>query len=127
MAVTENKINAVETGIAVHRSADRGHGMAVDQQAAAEPVNALVEQLPECGVVGDVKAFDGRFGDRERQLAGINIFAAGNHLGDGAEPGTNPGRTGIDVVGQGAVKHFRIQFEGLAVGVDIGARKMRQQ
>ncbi len=56
------------------------------------------------------------------QLAPIDRDAARNLPGDRAEADGDPVRPAVDIAGQGLGEHFGIEFEGLAIRIDIGAR-----
>ena len=54
----------------------------------------------------------------------VDFLGFGDHAGDRAEAAGDPDRAGVDVVGQGIGEHDRVELIGLAVDVEIGARKV---
>ena len=101
--------------------------MAVDQQAVAESRAGLLDQFLQRPVIGPVEGVDalGRIGEAELVL--VDFLAVGDHPGDGAKPGGDPGGVGIDVGRQRVLEHLRVELERLPVGVEIGAGEERAQ
>ena len=60
-------------------------------------------------------------------LPRVDLLAVGDDARDGAEPGADARRAGVDVAGQRVVEHGRVELVGLAVGVDEGAREEARQ
>ena len=125
MAIPEHEIDTRAPGIALHRPAHGRHGMAIDQQAAAEARAGRGQYLAQRIVIGPVVGIDAPFRVVEAQRAGIDLFAVGDYLGDRAEPCRHARRAGVDERRQLVLEHRGIQLERLAIGVDKGARKAR--
>ena len=60
----------------------------------------------------------------EGQRLVVDLLGLADHARDRAEPAGDPDRAGVDKVGQGVCEHHRIELIGLAVDVEIGARKV---
>ena len=114
-------------GSELGRQLPRRHRMAIDQQAAAEPLLGRLQQPLQGLVVGPVKGLDAAKGVFEPERFVIDVLAVGDHPGDGAEPGGDPRRAGVDVIGQRVGEHRRVELESLAVGVYVGAGKAGAQ
>ena len=76
-------------------------------------------------MIGPVVGLDPAQGVVEVQLVLIDLGAGADQLGDRPQPGGDPRRAGVDVVGQGLREHPRVELERLAVGIDVGAREQR--
>ena len=63
------------------------------------------------------------FGIGERLT--VDFSGVGDHAGDGAEPACDAQRARVDMRRQRIGEHGRIKFIRFAVGVEIGAGKMR--
>ena len=99
--------------------------MAVEQHGEAERRLGRANERAERRVIGLVVALDARHGVGEAQLAAIDLGAVGDDAGDRAKPAAHPGRMGVDVGRQRVLEHRRVELVGLAVDVDVGARKQR--
>ena len=108
----------------VARDTDRGHRMAIHQDHGAEPLMRLVDQPAQRAVIRLVQRLDPRQPVIDRQPFAIDLLAVTDHARDGAETAGHPHRAGIGETRQAARKHPGIEFVGLAVDVDIGARKV---
>ncbi len=98
--------------------------MAVDQHGGAEIAVQPGKKPPQRPVIGLVEAFDA--GERviDRNAAVVDFLGVANHPGHRAEAAGDPHRTGIGEGRQAAVEHARVELIGLAVHIDIAARKM---
>ena len=105
----------------------RRHGMAVDQQTAAEAVLRFADQLGQRIMVRLPAVPHPRLSLRKAQLAAVDRLAGGHDPGDGAEAGADARAGGVHPVRQGVGKHRRVQLPRLAVGVAVGAGKLRAQ
>ncbi len=65
------------------------HGMAIDQQAEAEPRPRLGDQAGECGVIRLPARADARLGLGEGKPAAIHRLPARDDARDGAEAGAD--------------------------------------
>ena len=90
MTVPQHDIGVAEAGVGAGQR-HRGHGMAVDDEAAAEAVDGLVNQALQGGMIGFVMGFDTPDGFFKIERATIDFSAAGDDLGDRAEPGPDTG------------------------------------
>jgi hypothetical protein len=99
--------------------------MAVDQHRVAELLMGAAEQRLQRLVVRLVDRVDPaeRLGDG--QPAGIDVEPLADHLGDRAETAGNARRPDVCERGHRVREHARIEFPGLAIDVEIGARKIR--
>ena len=101
--------------------------MAINHKIAAKGLSGLVEQFAEFSVIGPVisiNAFGSLF---EAQFAAIDFMSGTYQPRNCAEPSMNTARLGIGVIGQGVLKHHRVELEGFAVWINIGTRKQRAQ
>ena len=101
--------------------------MAIDQQTPPEPLLGRLQQPLKRLVIGPVKGLDAAKGVFEPERSVIDVLAVGDHPGDGAEPGGDPGRAGVDVIRQRIGEHRRVELESFAVGVHVGAGKAGAQ
>ena len=120
MAIAEHDIGAV---LAVERARRRGHRMTIDQEIPAERRLGLVEEMPQRVMIGVIERLDAPARLGKAQLAGIDLLAAGDDPGDRAEAHAHPRRADIDKTRQQIREHRRIEFPGLAVGVEVGPRE----
>ena len=97
--------------------------MAVDQQIPAERRLGLVDQTAQRVMIGVIERIDPPPRLGKAQLPGIDLLAAGDHPGNRAEPHAHPGGTRVDEGRQRVREHRRIEFPGLAVDVEVGARE----
>ena len=74
-------------------------------------------------MIGLVELIDAQQRIGEAQLARIDVFAGRDDARDGAEPDLDARRAAVDIVGQRILEHRRVELEGLAVRVEIGARE----
>ena len=101
--------------------------MTIDQQIAAEQCLGFLDQPAQDLMIRMIKAFDAPARLCKAELAGIDLLAIGDDPGDGAQTHAHPRRPGVDEFRQRVGKHRRIELIGLAVDVEIGARKPRRQ
>ena len=99
--------------------------MTIDQDRGSEIALDAREQAPQGAVVGLVQPFDAPDRVVDRDALAVDFLGVADHAGDGAEAARHPHRTGVGERGQAALEHARIELVGLAVDVDIAARKMR--
>ena len=78
-------------------------------------------------MIGFVIGLDACLGIGKIHFVAVDLRAIGDHPGNGTKAGTHPVGAGLHMCRQGIVKHLRIEFIGLTVGVDIGARKERME
>ena len=97
--------------------------MAIDQQTAAKPRFGFVDKPPQCPVIRAMEAVDAALGLGEGQLAGVDFLAARDDAGNRAEPRAYPRRGPVDKGRQCVGEHRGVELIGLAVDVEISARK----
>ena len=97
--------------------------MAVDQKRPAElPVGAL-DQRFEPGVIRAVQRRDPRQPFVDRQQLFVDRLRIADHARNRAQPDGDAQRPGVGEIGQRTLEDLRIEFVGLAIDVEIGARK----
>ena len=76
-------------------------------------------------VEGPVQPLDALESGADRQSLAVDFLGIGDDAGDGAEAAHHPGRLGIGEGRQPALEQLGIELVGLAIDVEIGARKAR--
>ena len=98
--------------------------MAIHHHHGAERLMRLVDQPPQRAVIGLVERLDPRQRVVDGKALAIDLLSVADHARDGAEPAGHPHRSRIGETRQAACEHARIEFVGLPVHVDIGAREI---
>src|ERR1700675_1519864 len=98
--------------------------MAIPQDHGAERLMPLVDQPPQCAMVGLVERLDPSQRLVDIEPLAIDLLAVANHARNGAETPRPPPRTGIGEPWQPPGEHPPIELIGLAVDVDKRARKI---
>ena len=101
--------------------------MRVDEDAGAEHALRALNKAAQAGMVGPVQPVDAGEPFLDRNPAEIDLLPVADDPGDGAEPAGHTHRAGIGEGWHAALEHARIEFVGLAVDVEIGARKLGNQ
>ena len=114
----------VEGGIARE---DRRHGMAVDQQGRAEPPSRAGDQRLQGGVIGLVESLDAPQSLGRLEFARINLVRVGDDPAGSSESRRDAERSRVGEIWKRVLEHARIEFVGLAVQIEIGARKSGAQ
>ena len=98
--------------------------MAIHHDHGAERLMRLIDQPPQRAVIGLVQGLDPRQRVVDREPLAIDFLAVADHARDGAETAGDPHRARVGEARQSPCEHPGIELVGLAVDVDIGARKV---
>src|SRR6202011_633890 len=90
----------------------------------SERLMPLVDQPPQRAVIGLVERLDPRQRVVDGKPLTIDLLSVADHARDGAETAGHPHRSRIGEARQAPREHARIEFVGLPVDVDIGAREV---
>ena len=101
--------------------------MAVEQHREPEPSARALDQGLQLRMIGPVQRLDPTKAVRDRDRLFVDRLGVADHAGNRAEPDRDPQRAGVGELGQAAVENLRVEFVGLAVHIEIGARKERAQ
>ena len=93
----------------------------------AEGGDRIAQQALQRRVIGQVDALDPHAGVVEGQPLAIDRLVLGDDAGQRAEAGGDARAGGVEAIRQRLDEHLRVEFPGLAVDVEIGAREMRAQ
>ena len=99
--------------------------MTIDQDRKTENAERVGHQLAEDAMIRLVDAIDTRKPLLDRKWACIDLLAFRHDAGNRAETSGDANRARIDVTGEGAAKHLRVELIWLAVHVEPGAGKIR--
>jgi hypothetical protein len=84
----------------------------------------LIEEALQGAVIGAIEGFDAVQGFIERQGGAVDLLAFADNPRDRAKAARHPDRTGIHIAWQGLIEHAGIEFIGLAVHIEEGAREI---
>ena len=94
-----------------------GHGMAINQQAVAEPRPGFRDQPGQRCVIGLPTGADARLGLGKGEFAAVDLLPPCDNPRQRAKPRPHPGAGAIDPGRQGVGKHARVQFPGFSVHI----------
>src|SRR5882672_6035731 len=98
--------------------------MAIHQDHGSERLMGLVDQPPQRTVIRLVERLDPPQRLIDRKPLAVDFLPVADHARDGAETAGDPHRARVGKARQTAGEHARIELIGLAIHVDIGARKI---
>src|SRR6195952_4730655 len=98
--------------------------MAVHQDYRPERLMRLVDQPPQRTVIRLVQRLDAAQRVVDAEALAIDLLAVADDARNGAEPAGDPHRPCVGEAREPSSEHPRVEFVGLAIDVDIGARKI---